>query len=319
MRSGASPRHSDLGPQDLHPVRSVLVGLPTRSIRMKVFPPAAVNGNAPAGFKTVESKGKDYPGWQFTLQVFPDDCTGCGLCVEVCPAKDKAVVKHKAIDMEPKTPHLDRERKNLDFFLSIPEADRVQVKGDTVKGSQLLLPLFEFSGDCAGCGETPYVKLITQFFGDRMMIANATGCSSIYGGNLPCTPYTVTAEGKGPTWSNSLFEDAGEFGFGMRLAVDQQVEYAHSLLRRLASKLGDEMVAALINNKQETDAEIARQRALVADLKKRLTQAAARTPKTSSLRPITLSARASGASAATVSPTTSVSAVWTTSSLRAAI
>ena len=223
---------------------------------MKVYDPAAVNGNAPADFQSTESKGKDYPGWKFTLQVFPDDCTGCGLCVEVCPAKDKAVAKHKAIDMEPKIPHLERERKNLDFFLSIPEADRGQVKADTVKGSQLLLPLFEFSGACAGCGETPYVKLITQFFGDRMMIANATGCSSIYGGNLPCTPYTMTSAGKGPAWSNSLFEDAGEFGFGMRLAVDQQVEYAQSLLRRLASQLGDEMVAALLNNKQQSDVEI---------------------------------------------------------------
>ena len=245
---------------------------PHASIRMKVYDPTAVNGSAPADFQAVESKGKDYPGWKFTLQVFPDDCTGCGLCVEVCPAKDKAVAKHKAIDMEPKIPHLERERKNLDFFLSIPEADRGQVKADTVKGSQLLLPLFEFSGACAGCGETPYVKLITQFFGDRMMIGNATGCSSIYGGNLPCTPYTMTAAGKGPAWSNSLFEDAGEFGFGMRLAVDQQVEYAHVLLRRLASQLGDEMMAALLNNKQQTDVEIDRQRALVAELKQRLAQ-----------------------------------------------
>jgi pyruvate-ferredoxin/flavodoxin oxidoreductase len=205
------------------------------------------------------------------VQVFPDDCTGCGLCVDVCPARDKAVAKHKAIDMEPKLKHLERERQNLDFFLTIPDMDRSRVKADTVKGSQLLLPLFEFSGACAGCGETPYVKLITQFFGDRMMIANATGCSSIYGGNLPCTPYTVTKAGKGPTWSNSLFEDAAEFGFGMRLAVDQQIDNAAVLLRRVASKVGDELVNELLTNKQETDEEIAEQRALVADLCKRLT------------------------------------------------
>jgi len=242
---------------------------PHAAIRMKAYDPAVLAG-APAGFVAVEWKGKEYPGYRFTVQVFPDDCTGCGVCVDVCPARDKAVAKHKAIDMEPKLKHLERERQNLEFFLSIPDLDRSQVKADTVKGSQLLLPLFEFSGACAGCGETPYVKLITQFFGDRMMIANATGCSSIYGGNLPCTPYTVNKEGKGPAWSNSLFEDAAEFGFGMRLAIDQQIENATSLLRCLASKLGDELVGEILANKQETDEEIAKQRALVAELVKRL-------------------------------------------------
>ena len=146
----------------------------------------------------VDWKGKEYPGWKCTVQVFPDDCTGCGMCVDVCPAKSKEVAKHKAINMEPKLDHLAREQENLDFFLGLPDVDRTKVKADTVKGSQLLLPLFEFSGACAGCGETPYVKLLTQFFGDRMMIGNATGCSSIYGGNLPCTPYTVDRRGQGP-------------------------------------------------------------------------------------------------------------------------
>jgi pyruvate-ferredoxin/flavodoxin oxidoreductase len=242
---------------------------PHAAIRMKTYSPAALEG-APEGFKSTDWKGKEFPGWKFTVQVAPDDCTGCGLCVDVCPAKDKEVAKHKAIDMTPKMDHLDVERKSWDFFLDIPDVDRNLVKLDTVKGSQLLQPLFEFSGACAGCGETPYVKLITQFFGDRMMIANATGCSSIYGGNLPCTPYTFNKDGKGPAWSNSLFEDAAEFGFGMRLGVDYTVEYTIDLLKRLAGTLGDEMVAALVNNPQETDEQIAQQRALVAELKKRL-------------------------------------------------
>ena len=216
---------------------------PHASIRMKVFEPAAVEG-APEGFVVVDSKGKDYPGWKARIQVAPEDCTGCGVCVDCCPAKNKKVAGRKAINMEPKLDHLEAERAHWDFFLTIPDLDRSKVKVDTMKGSQLLQPLFEFSGACAGCGETPYVKLITQFFGDRMMIANATGCSSIYGGNLPCTPYTTNQDGHGPTWSNSLFEDAGEFGLGMRLAIDQQIDYACILLGRLSSKLGDELVAA---------------------------------------------------------------------------
>jgi pyruvate-ferredoxin/flavodoxin oxidoreductase len=242
---------------------------PHASIRMKAFDPALA-ANAPSGFKSADYKGKEFPGWKFTVQVAPDDCTGCGLCVEACPAKDKEKVKHKSVDMEPKTPHLDVERANYDFFLALPDVDRSKVKADTIKGSQLLLPLFEFSGACAGCGETPYVKLLTQFFGDRMLIGNATGCSSIYGGNLPCTPYTTNHEGRGPSWSNSLFEDCAEFGLGFRLAVDQQAKYAHELLGRLSSELGDELVSALINNQQETEEQIFAQRARVADLNKRL-------------------------------------------------
>ena len=204
---------------------------------MKVFEPSLLE-KAPAGFKATDYKAKEYPGWKFVIQVAPDDCTGCGLCVDVCPAKDKTQVKHKAIDMEPKIPHLERERAGWDFFLTIPDVDRTKVKLDTVKGSQFLLPLFEFSGACAGCGETPYVKLITQLFGDRMLIGNATGCSSIYGGNLPCTPYTQTPEGKGPAWSNSLFEDCAEFGMGFRLAIDQQLEYCHVLAGQAERPVG---------------------------------------------------------------------------------
>lgn len=244
---------------------------PHGTIRMKVFGDDAVRG-APESFEVVEAKGKEFAGLKYRLQIAPDDCTGCGVCMDVCPAKSKEAAGRKAINMEPKSNHLDRERANWDFFLTIPEFDRTQLNMDTIKGSQLLEPLFEFSGACAGCGETPYVKLITQLVGDRMMIANATGCSSIYGGNLPCTPYTTNKDGYGPTWSNSLFEDAGEFGLGMRLAVDQQTEYAQAVLKRLAGRLGDELVASIINNPQQTDKQLAEQRCLVAGLRKRLAE-----------------------------------------------
>jgi len=242
---------------------------PHGTIRMKAIAPADLAG-APETFQAVDWKGKEYPDRKFRLQVFPDDCTGCGVCVDCCPAKNKEVAGRKAINMQWKLDHLERERKNLDFFLAIPEIDRTRVAVDSIKGSQLLRPLFEFSGACAGCGETPYVKVISQFFGDRMMIANATGCSSIYGGNLPCTPYCVDRDGHGPTWNNSLFEDCAEFGLGMRLAVDQQNGFAKHLLTSLASEVGDELVAALANNDQTTEEEIARQRADVAELKRRL-------------------------------------------------
>ncbi len=242
---------------------------PHATIRMKAFGPAALDG-APEEFEAVDWKTKEYAGWKMRLQIAPDDCTGCGVCVDVCPAKNKKATGRKAINMEPKLDHLERERANFDFFLTIPDVDRDKVKVNTIKGSQLLQPLFEFNGACAGCGETPYVKLITQFFGDRMMIANATGCSSIYGGNLPCTPYTTNKDGHGPTWSNSLFEDAAEFGLGMRLAADQQAHYARDLLRRLASQLGDAMVTALLEADQETDEGIQQQRRRVVELKKRL-------------------------------------------------
>ncbi len=242
---------------------------PHAAIRMKAYEPAALDG-APEGFKSADWRGKEFPGWKMTIQVAPDDCTGCGTCVHTCPAKNKQVEGRKAINMEPILDHIERQRPCFDFFLDIPNVDRSVVKIDTIKGSQLLEPLFEFSGACAGCGETAYVKLLSQFFGDRMLIGNATGCSSIYGGNLPCTPYTTNKAGQGPAWSNSLFEDCAEFGFGFRLAIDQQIDYTSDLLGKLAGQLGDEFVAALIGNKQETEQEIADQRARVAELKRKL-------------------------------------------------
>jgi pyruvate-ferredoxin/flavodoxin oxidoreductase len=243
---------------------------PHASIRMKVFEPEAAVG-APEGFLWKEWKDRDDPGRWMTIQVAPDDCTGCGVCVDVCPAHSKEEVKHRAIDMAPKADHLERERQSWDFFLTIPEADRTEVRPDTVKGSQQLQPLFEFSGACAGCGETPYLKLLTQLVGDRMVVANATGCSSIYGGNLPTTPWAVGADGRGPAWSNSLFEDNAEFGLGMRLGIDARRELGKTLLERLAPSIGKELVAALTSRLgARTDAEIASQRGLVEDLRGRL-------------------------------------------------
>ncbi|MBN2021714.1 MAG: pyruvate:ferredoxin (flavodoxin) oxidoreductase [Pirellulales bacterium] len=242
---------------------------PHACIRMKVFEPDVAR-KAPKTFVAVESKGKDFPGTMCRIQVAPDDCTGCGACVNSCPAKAKDDPDHKAINMEPLLKHVEVERANWDYFLSIPDRDRAEVNVTTVKGSQLLRPLFEFSGACAGCGETPYVKLITQFFGDRMIVGNATGCSSIYGGNLPTTPYAVNADGRGPSWSNSLFEDAAEFGLGFRLAIDQQMEYAAGLMKKFASTLGDNLVSELLANPGETEAQIAQQRKLVADVKSKM-------------------------------------------------
>ncbi len=202
---------------------------PHAVIRSKAYD-ADVLTNAPDTFLSREWTGKDLPGKRMTIQVAPDDCTGCGVCVDVCPAHSKEVARHKAINMETKRDHLERERANWDFFLSIPEIDRSSVSHSEVKGSQLLEPLFEFSGACAGCGETPYLKLLTQLFGDRILVANATGCTSIYGGNLPATPWAHNAAGRGPAWSNSLFEDNAEFGLGMRLALDQKMHVAREML-----------------------------------------------------------------------------------------
>ena len=178
-----------------------------------------------------------------TIQVSPDDCTGCRICVETCPAKDRQLEGHKSLDSLPKAEHLERERENWEFFLSLPEIDRAKVQPATVKGSQMLQPLFEFSGACSGCGETPYLKLLTQLFGDRLLVANATGCSSIYGGNLPTTPWTTNADGRGPAWANSLFEDNAEFGYGMRLALDQQEAQAQRLLGELNGAIPAELKA----------------------------------------------------------------------------
>ena len=206
---------------------------------------------------------------KFTLQVAPEDCTGCGLCVAVCPAKDKSAPKRKAINMTPQAPLRHQEVENFKFFLDIPEIDRSKVRVD-VKGSQFFQPLFEFSGACAGCGETPYLKLLTQLMGDRLIIANATGCSSIYGGNLPTTPYCTNHEGRGPAWSNSLFEDNAEFGLGMRLAVDQNAAYARALLRRLEPSLDHSFVESILNATQTTERDIVVQRALVVELRNKL-------------------------------------------------
>ena len=242
---------------------------PHAAIRMKIFDDAP---NAPETFATVPAKTKEFEGKQFRLQIAPDDCTGCGMCTMVCPAKSKTEEGKKAINMENQLAHLDAERANWDYFLTLPDYDRSKVKVDTVKGSQLLLPLFEFSGSCAGCGETPYVKLVTQLFGDRMLVANATGCSSIYGGNLPTTPYTTNAEGHGPAWCNSLFEDNAEFGLGMRCAVDQQTGFMKEILSAKKEAFGAELVENLLGNKQETEAEIAQQRKWVADLKAKIVE-----------------------------------------------
>ena len=242
---------------------------PHATIRMKVFPTDAV-ASAPDGFKSKEFKSRDLLDHRLTIQVAPDDCTGCGVCVEVCPAKDKTEIRHKAINMEPVELHRDLERPRWEFFQTIAPLDRSLLPQDTVKGSQVLEPLFEFSGACGGCGETPYLKLVSQLFGDRMIVANATGCSSIYGANLPTTPWTVNAQGRGPAWANSLFEDNAEFGLGMRLALDAQVDHARVLLERLAPDLGAELVRDLLDASQETEAEIVAQRERVDRLRQLL-------------------------------------------------
>ncbi len=239
---------------------------PHAAIRLKVFEPSAVE-DAPDTFQSKPWKGRDFDGMYTTIQVAPEDCTGCAVCVNVCPAKSKEQVKHKAINMVPKMDVLEVEKENYDFFLSIPEWDRTKTKPETVKGSQVLKPLFEYSGACAGCGETPYVKLMSQMFGDRMIIANATGCSSIYGGNLPTTPYAVDDNGRGPSWSNSLFEDNAEFGFGMRLAIDQQTEMARDLLTELAPQVGG-LAGEILDADQSNEEGLAKQRDRVAELKR---------------------------------------------------
>ena len=242
---------------------------PHAAIRVKVYSPDLLAG-APDTFKSVPYKGPDLTG-DYTVQVAPEDCTGCLLCVAVCPAKDKATLDRKALQMAPQAPRRDLERRNYEFFLQLPEADRTKV-GHDVKSVQLLEPLFEYSGACAGCGETPYIKLVTQLFGDRAIIANATGCSSIFGGNLPTTPYTSNREGRGPAWANSLFEDNAEFGLGIRLAVDQHEERARDLLRIFGGLLPDALVTTLLTRDQSTEAAIQAQRHDVVELKRRLSE-----------------------------------------------
>ncbi len=242
---------------------------PHATIRSKVYEEAALAG-APDSFQSADYKTKEFKGMKYTIQVAPEDCTGCKLCVSACPAKDKSNPKHKAINMVPLLDVRDRERVNYDFFLSLPEVDRTAIEKFNVKTSQFLQPLFEYSGACTGCGETPYVKLLSQLFGDRLLIGNATGCSSIYGGNLPTTPYCVDAAGRGPTWSNSLFEDNAEFGFGFRLAIDKHNEQAKNLLRELSGQIGDNLVGELIDADQSNEAGLRAQRERVEALRKKL-------------------------------------------------
>ncbi len=253
---------------------------PHAAIRTKVYDPSVLTGMPPT-FKGVDYRGPEYKGKKYTVQVAPEDCTGCELCVEVCPAKNKSETRLKAINMAPQQPIRETEHANFSFFLDIPEIDRRQVKVDTVKGSQFLQPLFEFSGACSGCGETPYVKLVSQMFGDRTIVANATGCSSIYGGNLPTTPWSQNADGRGPAWANSLFEDNAEFGLGMRLTVDKHTEMARELVQVLAGTVGEALATAILNGKQDDEAGIFEQRLRVAQLKEKL--ATVNTPEAKSL------------------------------------
>ncbi len=238
-------------------------------IRAKVFGPEKLAG-APGTFKAVAARWKEFPELRYSLQVAVEDCTGCELCVAVCPAKSKSDVSHKAINMAPQAPLRDAERANWDFFLDLPEVGRDSVNHGLVKDVQLLEPLFEFSGACAGCGETPYIKLMTQLFGDRAIVANATGCSSIYGGNLPTTPYTANACGLGPSWSNSLFEDNAEFGLGMRLSLDKQADFARTLVRSLSARIGDALATGLLAGGGRDEQAIAAQRERVKLLAERL-------------------------------------------------
>lgn len=243
---------------------------PHAAIRAKVYDPDRL-ADAPPTFKSMDYKAPDLRGMKYTIQVAPEDCTGCGLCVAVCPAKDKATPRLKAINMAAQPPHLDAERANFSYFLDLPDIERERITRLDAKGSQFLLPLFEYSGACAGCGETPYLKLLTQLFGDRMVIANATGCSSIYGGNLPTTPYTVNRHGRGPAWANSLFEDNAEFGLGIRLGIDQRRALALELLGRLANGVGAQLACDIADAEQSTEPLIEQQRERVTLLRRQLT------------------------------------------------
>ncbi len=246
-----------------------IIVCPHAVIRGKTYEPTTL-ANAPSTFKSVAARDRDFAGLNFTIQVAPEDCTGCGICVDICPAKNKSQPSRRAINMEPQLPLRDQERTNWDFFLNLPNPDRSHLKLHLVRQQQLQEPLFEFSGACAGCGETPYLKLLTQLFGDRMLVANATGCSSIYGGNLPTTPWSQNAEGRGPAWSNSLFEDNAEFGLGFRMALDQHGAIATELLRRSAAEIGETLVTDILSAEQHSEADIWEQRQRVEHLKQKL-------------------------------------------------
>jgi len=240
---------------------------PHSAIRSKVFPEALAK-DAPPTFKHVQVKGKEFQkGEHISYQVAPEDCTGCGLCIDVCPAVDKKNPSHKALNMAPQAPLREPERKNWEFFLTLPEYNREQLRWSTLKGAMIAQPLFECSGACVGCGETPYIRLVTQLFGDRMFIANATGCSSIYGGNLPTTPYTTNKEGRGPTWNNSLFEDTAEFGLGFRLSLDRQAATASHFMSGLTDQIGKQLVQDILNADQSTEPGIFQQRERLEEVK----------------------------------------------------
>ena len=243
---------------------------PHAVIRSKIFPATDVT-DAPETFKHMPMLGKDFPaGLEISYQVAPEDCTGCALCVDICPIRDKSNASRKALNMAEQPPLKQHEQQNWDYFLSLPEYDRRLLKHTTIKGSMVLQPLFEFSGACAGCGETPYLKLASQLFGDRMVVANATGCSSIYGGNLPTTPWAKNSEGRGPAWNNSLFEDNAEFGLGIRVAIDKHSEQAVELLNQLKPHIDKEMVESIINADQSDEAGLYDQRQRVASLRQQL-------------------------------------------------
>jgi pyruvate-ferredoxin/flavodoxin oxidoreductase len=242
---------------------------PHAVIRLKVYDSKEL-AHAPETFKSCDVRDKEWAGMKYTIQVAPEDCTGCGVCVDVCPVKNKSEVRLKAINMVPQPPLRVPEKENWEFFLKIPELDRRKIKVGTIRQQQVQEPLFEFSGACSGCGETPYVKLVSQLFGDRAVVANATGCSSIYGGNLPTTPWAKNIDGRGPAWSNSLFEDNAEFGLGFRVSIDKQTEYARELVRRLADDVGENLATALITAKQKDESDIHDQRQRVALLKEKL-------------------------------------------------
>jgi len=243
---------------------------PHGAIRSKIYADTQLQ-NAPASFKHQPMIGKGFPqGMHISYQVSPEDCTGCGLCVDICPIRDKQNPEHKALDLIPQPPLREQEKQNWNFFLQLPEYDRRELKVDSLKGAMTLQPLFEFSGACLGCGETPYIKLASQLFGDRMVVANATGCSSIFGGNLPTTPWTCNADGRGPAWSNSLFEDNAEFGMGMRVAIDKQKEHAVELLQQLREPLGDELVDAILQADETDEVGIYEQRQRIAQLREKL-------------------------------------------------
>jgi pyruvate-ferredoxin/flavodoxin oxidoreductase len=242
---------------------------PHAVIRIKVYDSKELE-SAPKTFKACDARDKEWAGMKYTIQVAPEDCTGCGVCVDVCPVKNKSEVRLKAINMVPQPPLRAPESENWDFFLKIPELDRRKIKVGTIRQQQVQEPLFEFSGACSGCGETPYLKLVSQLFGDRAIVANATGCSSIYGGNLPTTPWAKNAEGRGPAWSNSLFEDNAEFGLGFRVSIDKQTEFAHELLHRVAGSIGEELVTAILNAKQKDESDIYEQRQRIDLLKEKL-------------------------------------------------